>query len=294
MFDPVTYALCKGGSGGVGLGITGAEVGDVPVVSAVDANGAPTAWGAMDAFANNAGAHNGIYRGKYLGAEVTQAQWDAIGAGTFDDLYIGDYWTINNVNWRIAAFDYWLRTGDTECTTHHAVIVPDTSLLAVDGSTTHWMNTSDTTTGAYVGTKFYSGGNTAKSTCISKAEGAFGAAHILSHREYFANATSNGYQSAGAWYDSKVDMMNEQMVYGCRVFSNAVHGTNLPHAQAIDKGQLPLFALAPSFICDRVGWWLRDVISTSQFAVANAAGRCDGNYASNNWLGVRPAFGICA
>lgn len=44
MFDPVTYALCKGGSGGVGLGITGAEVGDVPVVSAVDANGVPTAW----------------------------------------------------------------------------------------------------------------------------------------------------------------------------------------------------------------------------------------------------------
>ena len=25
-----------------------------------------------------------------------------------DDLFIGDYWTISGVNYRIAAFDYWL------------------------------------------------------------------------------------------------------------------------------------------------------------------------------------------
>ena len=36
----------------------------------------------------NAGAHNAIYRGKYLGTSVTAAQYAAIAAGTFDDLYI--------------------------------------------------------------------------------------------------------------------------------------------------------------------------------------------------------------
>ena len=60
----------------------------------------------------NAGYHNSIYRGKYLGDHVTDEQWEAIQNGTFEGMYIGDYWVINGVNWRIAAFDYWLRTGD--------------------------------------------------------------------------------------------------------------------------------------------------------------------------------------
>lgn len=77
---------------------------------------------------SNAGAHNAIYRGKSLGSTVTTAQYAAIKAGTFDDLYIGDYWTIGGVNYRIAAFDYYLNSGDTNCTTHHVVIVPDTCL----------------------------------------------------------------------------------------------------------------------------------------------------------------------
>ena len=54
---------------------------------------------------SNDGAHNAVYRGKFLGNTVTAAQYAAIKAGTFDDLYIGDYWTIGGVNYRIAAFD---------------------------------------------------------------------------------------------------------------------------------------------------------------------------------------------
>ena len=47
--------------------------------------------------ADNAGAHNAIYRGKNLGSAVTAAQWATIQAGTFKNLFIGDYWTINDV-----------------------------------------------------------------------------------------------------------------------------------------------------------------------------------------------------
>ena len=54
----------------------------------------------------NAGFHNSIYRGKNLGSSVSAEQWAQIGAGTFDDMFIGDYWVINGVTWRIAAFDY--------------------------------------------------------------------------------------------------------------------------------------------------------------------------------------------
>ena len=89
-----------------------------------------------------AGAHNAVYRGKYLGSAVTSEQWAAIKAGTFEDLYIGDYWTIGGVNYRIAAFDYYYQTGDTSCTTHHVTIVPDANMY------THVMNDSSVTTGA--------------------------------------------------------------------------------------------------------------------------------------------------
>ena len=59
----------------------------------------------------NGVAHNTLYRGKYLGTSVTATQYTAISAGTFEDLYIGDYWTIGGVNYRIAAFDYYWNCG---------------------------------------------------------------------------------------------------------------------------------------------------------------------------------------
>ena len=245
---------------------------------------------------SNAGAHNSIYRGKNLGSAVTDEQWAQIGAGTFGDLFIGDYWVINGITWRIAAFDYWYRFGDAECTTHHAVIVPDRNLLNADGSTTHWMNATDTTAGAYVGSDFYTGnnGNTGKAQCRSMAQSAFGSAHILTHREYLQNAVVNGYESGGAWYDSDIEIMNEKMVYGCGVFGNQSAGTNIPAAYTIDNAQLPLFVLDHSKICNRANWWLRDVVSASLFADVYGDGVADYSGASRTWVGVRPAFGIRA
>ena len=74
------------------------------------------------------GLRNSIFRGKCLGDSLTAEQAAAIKAGTFQDMFVGDYWTIGVVNYRIAHLDYWLRCGDAECTKHHAVIVPDTCL----------------------------------------------------------------------------------------------------------------------------------------------------------------------
>ena len=247
---------------------------------------------------DNAGGHNSIFRGKNLGSSFTSAQQAAISSGRFDDLFIGDYWTINSITWRIAAFDYWYNTGDTNCTTHHAVIVPDSNLLSSDGSTTHWINTSNTTEGGYMGTGWYTGenadgtANTGKSQCLSKAESAFGSGHILQHREYLSNAVANGYVSGEAWTDSKIELMNESMVYGNRFFENVINGTNIPAAYTIDKGQLPLFALAPQYIYKRASWWLRSVVSSTDFAYVTYDGLCYYYHASNAWVGLRPAFGI--
>ena len=249
---------------------------------------------------NNAGFHNSIFRGNSLGSSISSTQWSEISAGTFKDLFIGDYWTINNINWRIASFDYWLRCGDTECTTHHIVIVPDSNLLTADGSTTHFMDTANVTSGGYLGSGFRSGtnhdsgstANTSRQQCINIVNNAFGSSHILTHREYFTNAVTNGKPSAGAWADSTVDMMNERMVYGNAPFSPVSDGTTVPANYTIDKGQLPLFALAPQYICNRADWWLRDPVSSAPFAVVGTYGTCACSAASAAGVGVRPAFGI--
>lgn len=232
---------------------------------------------------NNAGAHNSIYRGKNLGNAVTDAQWQAISSGTFIDLYIGDYWVIGGVNWRIAAFDYYLNCGDTSFTKHHAVIVPDTCLYNAQ------MNTTNVTTGAYKGSAMYTANLAqAKSTINS----AFGSSHVLSHRIYLSNATSNGRASAGEWTDSTVDLMCEHMVYGSGIFSPVSDGSNVPNNYRVEKGQLPLFALEPSRICNRATWWLRDVITAAYFASVASDGHASYYGGASSAIGVRPAFCI--
>lgn len=240
---------------------------------------------------NNAGAHNAIYRGKSLGSTVTTAQYAAIKAGTFDDLYIGDYWTIGGVNYRIAAFDYYLNSGDTNCTTHHVVIVPDTCLYNAQMHNTssggYEGGAANTTAGGYVGSDMYKSNlEQAKTTIKSAFSG-----HVLKHRIYLTNAVANGRASGGAWCDSEVDLMCEQMVYGSGIFSPVSDGSNVPANYRVEKSQLPLFQHEPSRICNRNNWWLRDVITASGFAIVDYDGYADYRDASYS-VGVRPAFCI--
>ena len=238
---------------------------------------------------NNAGAHNAIYRGKSLGSTVTTAQYAAIKAGTFDDLYIGDYWTIGGVNYRIAAFDYYLNSGDTSCTTHHVVIVPDTCLYNAQMHNTssggYEGGAANTTAGGYVGSDMYKSNlEQAKTTIKSAFSG-----HVLKHRIYLTNAVANGRASGGAWCDSEVDLMCEQMVYGSGIFSPVSDGSNVPANYRVEKSQLPLFQHEPSRICNRNNWWLRDVITASYFAHVDNYGLVD-YYGASNSFGVRPVF----
>ena len=240
---------------------------------------------------NNAGAHNAIYRGKSLGSTVTTTKYAAIKAGTFDDLYIGDYWTIGGVNYRIAAFDYYLNSGDTNCTTHHVVIVPDTCLYNAQMHNTSsggWESgAANTTAGGYVGSDMYKSNlEQAKTTIKSAFSG-----HVLKHRIYLTNAVANGRASGGAWCDSEVDLMCEQMVYGSGIFSPVSDGSNVPANYRVEKSQLPLFQHEPSRIGNRNDWWLRDVITASGFACVGGHGDADYCGASRS-RGVRPAFCI--
>lgn len=237
----------------------------------------------------NAGAHNSIYRGQ----DITDLFYDGtlseqIAAGTFDDIFVGDYIIGKNSNrkYLVADLDYRLHCGDTECTTHHVLMIPEKVMGTAK------MNDTNITTGAYLGSKMYTEYLEPFKTVIKND---FETDHILTHRNYFANAVTNGYESAGTWNNSDIELMNELMVYGSNIFHNIINGTNLPTSHTIDKSQLSLFRLDKSKIVafndagDRNWYWLRDVVSSPNFAGVSANGNASGSNASSV-LGVRPAF----
>lgn len=234
---------------------------------------------------DNAATHNMVYRGKALGTSVTSDQWAAIKAGTFKDLYLGDYWSIGGANYLIAGFDYWLNTGDKPCTKHHVAVIPQNHLY------TAAMNETNTTEGGYVGSQMYKTGlHQAKRTFAN----AFGAEHIMNHREYLVNAITNGKPTGANWYDSAVELMNENMVYGGRQLSPMPDGNDpwkTCYNCTIDKSQLPLFHLAPWLICSRNYYWLRDVVSVATFAEIDSAGSANCGITSAA-AGVRPVVGL--
>lgn len=229
--------------------------------------------------ADGAAAHNCIYRGKNLGTSVTAEQYAAISSGKFTDLYIGDYWVIKGVTYRIAAFDYYYNCGDTNFTKHHVVIVPDTSLYKAQ------MNTSNVTTGGYTGSAMYKS-NLAQAKTTIKA--AFGSAHVLTKRELLTNAVNGNTPSGWAWFDSDVELMNEVQVYGSVAWgAHDGNGYNV----ASGDGQFPLFMFDRTKLHNREDYWLRDVSSATGFSRVSDNGNADGSNASYS-LGVRPAFCI--
>lgn len=229
--------------------------------------------------ADGAAAHNCIYRGKNLGTSVTAEQYTAISSGKFTDLYIGDYWVINGVTYRIAAFDYYYNCGDTNFTKHHVVIVPDTSLYKAQ------MNTSNVTTGGYTGSAMYKS-NLAQAKTTIKA--AFGSAHVLTKRELLTNVVNGNTPSGWAWFDSDVELMNEVQAYGSVAWgAHDGNGYNV----ASGDGQFPLFMFDRTKLHNREDYWLRDVASATGFSYVDSGGYASDYYASYSF-GVRPAFCI--
>ena len=222
-----------------------------------------------------------IYRGKNLGAVVTEEQKANIKNGTFKGFFLGDYWTIGSYTWRIVDFDYWYNCGDTAFTTPHLVIMPDKPLYNAQ------MNETNITTGGYTGSLMYTENLDQAKTLAASAFGDL----ILTHREYLTNAVTDGHASAGAWFDSTLDLPNEIMMYGCHVYAAMNNGTVIPTNYTIGKTQLALFTVVPKLISNRATFWLRDVVSSAYFAFVASDGDTDFHYASNSY-GVRPVFAI--
>lgn len=223
-----------------------------------------------------------IFRGKNLGTALTAVQKAAIKDGSFKGMFLGDYWSIGGRIWRIVDMDYWYNCGDTAFTSHHLVIMPDEALYNAQ------MNTTNITTGGYVGSEMYKKNLANAKTIVNAAfQGS-----VLTHREHLCNAVANGKQSGGAWFDSSIELPSEIMMYGHIHFGNASDGNTIPNIYTPSKTQLALFMVCPRFITDRSHvQWLRDIVSSAYFALVGSGGNANCDDASVSY-GVRPVFPV--
>ena len=249
--------------------------------------------------ADNYGAfHNSIYRGKDLTSYFASGEMSkAIANGTFKDIYIGDYITKNivvggttyQVKWEVADIDYFYKSGDASCDTHHVVLLPSKTVLVNTK-----MNDTNTTEGGYVGSKMWKETIPAVVTGIKAA---FGADHVVKHRELLTTKVSTTAQSAAgagwtgsstewAWTNVEANIPTEPMIYGGAVFGSA--GYDVGNG---DK-QLAIFKFKKFCSPDRLWFWLRAVASASRFCSASELGLAAYADASHSLSGggCRPYF----
>lgn len=241
---------------------------------------------------DGAQTHNNIFRGQNLGT-LDATHIANIQNGTFHDMFIGDYFSINGSSYVIAGINYKKNHGDTTFSLgNHLVLMPTdwsktpTQTLAPDGKTTHYMNDTDTTAGGFAGSKLY---KTYLPQIQQKLEADFGN-HLMTFRTVVStHVDDSGAPDQGEWRDAKVSIPNEVMIYGTTLNGN--NKNNSWYNVGDENSQLPLMRLnSEERNFHRQNAWFRDVHSASEFAVANSDG---GDYwfgASEPWGGVRAFF----
>lgn len=241
---------------------------------------------------DGAATHNSVFRGQNLG-NLTATHIANIQNGTFKDMFIGDYFSINGSNYVIAGINYKIHHGDSMDLGNHLVLMPSdwsktpTQTLNPNGKDTHYMQDTDTTAGGFAGTKLY---KTYLPQIQTKLESDFGN-HLINFRTIVStHVDDSGAPDQGEWRDAKVSIPNEVMIYGTTLNGNNKNGSW--YNVGDEDSQLPLMRLNDSERCNnRAGaFWLRDILSASSFARADNYGDAGWDTASSAWNGVRAFF----
>lgn len=220
--------------------------------------------------ANNAAAHNGVFRGKDLTNVYTIDEiCERISSGTFEDLYIGDYFDTglhydiggskDSVKCTFAGFDTYLHTGNIEFTRHHATILADGF---GDGGYTMMPCEGEGEKG-FIDTEMWLYGLPEMTTFLQ--DSGFNN-KIIKHRTLLTNSVdkTKWCSTSNMWVDTYFNLPSEFQLTG-----NSAWGYS-GFEIGCDKGQLPLFFLNPSATImiesdgTRKPWWTRTVAYTSK------------------------------
>ena len=151
--------------------------------------------------------------------------------------------------------------------------------LAPNGSTTHFMNDTDTTAGGFKGSKMWN--TTIPNQILPDITTAFGN-HLLKHRESISNAVTDGVPTGDEWVDTTYNIFNEAMYYGTVVNGVNNNGSGLNNV-GCSKNQIALFKFDQSSMNRGQNIWLRDVVSATSFASAADNGKVSNFFASFTW-----------
>lgn len=234
--------------------------------------------------------HRNMFRGKNLGSAVSEDQLAAIRSGSFNDLWVGDYWTIGGVTYRIADIDYWYNAFNLKPNVrHHAVIVPDSSI----GPTMSAFASNDIRGGLLASNFFKNQKIGGISNWIFNA---FGPDNVFQINDvvWTSLSTSNGVAIDGLTdYEWPLNIMTEYQVYGHSITGMSGYRPGYPSANwGTNTTQLALFRLNPTYIkIPNVGYWLSDPASAGSLSIVQTEGRAGSSGASDSY-GVRPAFAI--
>lgn len=240
--------------------------------------------GLITSVINTPEMHRNIYRGKNLGTSVTTAQLDAISNGTFDDIYVGDYWVINGTTYVIVDFDYYYGIGDiSKMSKHHVVIVPK------DISTFAAMNTTSSYKPYYYARNAISELATLRNTIKTD----FGSTNVLTYENRFldSNGTDGTPNSSATAIDASIELMNEIQIFGL----NIVSPQKINSIKFYDNRQFAGFKLNPSLYLpninttDYTGYWTRDYANSSSYSAVMNYGYAE-DWTANLQLGLRPYF----
>ena len=230
---------------------------------------------------------NNFYRGKNLGTTFTLSQLDAIRTGTFNDLYVGDYWTgPDGVRYDIAHFNYF-RGG----------MHPDSGAIRNKNHivliTSPWVQTA-TQMFPVIGDNGYM--HSQIRTALRN--------HAPTVQSFFTNATletvsdyavGKAYRDGRTWtgdlISDKLMLMNELQVYGTYIHA-AMNDNNTPRYKAtFHTNQFALFRLLPANRAVKGTWFLRDSAGRGYFTAVAATGyarELSPTYSST----LRPFFAI--
>ena len=297
-----TIAL-SGGATGTATAFDGSGNIIIPV-TALSPSAIRAQWYA--AYPDGAEAHNAMWGGRDITAAFNNGTVSAnIANGTFKDIFPGDYITKQitvpqvladdgtvlfaggtyTVNWVVTDCDYWINKGDTAMTAHHVVIVPQAPIFNAR------MNSTNTTEGGYAGSEMY---KNIIPACATGIVSAFGSDHILTFRDHLTrdlntSAVPSGitiFTGApnwnGAWYSQQCSLMSEAMVY------DGPHCASSALDNIMATRQMSAFRLSERLInYNRQWWWLRDVVSSANFALVSGLGGAD-TFVASRVGGVRP------
>lgn len=283
----------------------------------LDSAGLSYLWGKIenlnDWLPKTAAAHNSIYRGKDITSKYTDGSlYTAISSGTFDDVFVGDYFTatISSTNWiingseivasggatlaprifRIMELDPLLYRGQNSLTTHHAAVMMDRAIAHAP------MGGIASVSGGYVGSEFYIKCSQSITESLRTTFTKSNVNHLVSHQELLTNgADDSGVITGWAWYIEYWTLPTEIQVYGSNIANKPGEVGNT----GIGYGQLSAFRLNPSLITTirndegdtNSSWWLRNIVNGGSFAMVGYHGMAVSSSA-NVVRAVRPVFYI--